>query len=566
MSRRNIWLVILAAVLTSSPALAQVPLPQPPPGMPPNIGPPRDTSQKTGTARIRGRVVAADTGQPLRKVQVRAMAPELRENRMTSTDADGHFELKELPAGRYNLTASKGSFVQLQYGQLRPFTPGKPIELRDGETIEKVDFALPRGGVVTGHVVDEFGDPVADVSVSLLRYQYTQGRRRLAPSGRPAMTNDIGEYRLFGLPPGQYYLSATLRNGQMMGADSDDRSGYAPTYYPGTPSAAEAQRITIGIGQALSEINVSLMPARTVRISGTALDSGGKPLGGGMILVTQADGSGFMTTMGGQIKPDGSFTISGIAPGEYTVRAQPTGGFGDSAESATVRITVGSEDITGLLLAAAKPVAVTGRIILPPGASFQTGTTRLIAGPADPNAMPFGPAANAKINDDLTFELRVGPGRTIVRLLGNTAGGWMTKSERLNGADVVDTGIDIRPGEDISGLEIEVTNQQSQVTGSVTNSRGQPVTDYSVIVFARDREKWTLPQTRYIRPGQPDQDGRFKVTGLPAGDYYAIALDYVDFGDMNDPEFLDRIKDRATAFTLDDGGTKVLDLKISSTT
>ena len=158
MSRRRISLVTLAAllslsrllsllgllsVLSASAALAQIP-PQPPPGLPPNAGPPRDTSPKTGTARIRGRVLAADTGQPLRKAQVRAFAPELRENRMTSTDADGKFELKELPAGRYTLSAGKGSFVQLQYGQLRPFSAGKPIELRDGETIEKVDFALPR--------------------------------------------------------------------------------------------------------------------------------------------------------------------------------------------------------------------------------------------------------------------------------------------------------------------------------------------------------------------------------------------------------------------------------------
>ena len=508
-------------------------------------------------------MVAADTGQPLRKAQVRASAPELRENRMTSTDADGRFELKELPAGRYNLTVSKGSFVQLQYGQLRPFTPGKPIELRDGETIEKVDFALPRGGIITGRVVDEYGEPVADVQVAPMRYQYAQGRRRLAPAARPGATNDIGEFRLFGLPPGQYYLSATLRGGGMMG-ESDDRSGYSPTYYPGTANAAEAQRLTIGVGQTLNDVNLALMPARTARISGFALDSTGKPLVGGFIMVMQSNGGFFMSSMGSQVKPDGSFTVSGVAPGEYTLRTQPMGGFGDAPEFATARVTVNSEDVDGVMLTVSKAVSLTGRITIPPGASFQPGSTRLTASPADPDTMMFGPGAGGKINDDLTFELKVPPGRTLVRLLGRTAGDWVTKSQRLNGVDVIDTGIEVRAGEDIAGLEIELTNQQSQITGSVTNSRGQPVKDYSVVVFARDREKWTLPQTRYIRPGQPDQEGRFKVTGLPAGEYYAIALDYVDFGEMNDPEFLDRIKDRATVFTLDDGGTKVLDLKISS--
>src|SRR5262249_5082205 len=160
-------------------------------------------------------------------------------------------DFKDLPAGRYQLNASKGSFVTLAYGQLRPFEQGKPIDIKDAQTLEKVDFALPRGSVITGRVVDEFGEPTADVQVMAMRYQFLQGRRRLTPAGRPNMTNDIGEFRIFALPPGQYYLSATLRNfNGPMDATTDDRSGYAPTYYPGTASVTEAQRITVAIGQA----------------------------------------------------------------------------------------------------------------------------------------------------------------------------------------------------------------------------------------------------------------------------------------------------------------------------
>ena len=108
-------------------------------------------------------------------------------------------------------------------------------------------------------------------------------------------------------------------------------------------------------------------------------------------------------------------------------------------------------------------------------------------------------------------------------------------------------------------LEIEITNQQSQVIGTVSNGRGEPVKDYSVVVFSRDRERWTFPQTRYVRPGQPDQDGRFKIMGLPAGDYYAVAVDSIEPGETSDPEFLDRVKDRATSFSLGDGGTMTYD-------
>src|SRR3954465_14104832 len=111
MSRVLSWLVTL--VLCSRVASAQPPMP---------AGPPRDNAQPkaVGTATIRGHVVAADTGQPLRKAQVRINSPELRENRLTSTDADGKYEFKDVVAGRYNVNASKGSYVSLQYGQVRP--------------------------------------------------------------------------------------------------------------------------------------------------------------------------------------------------------------------------------------------------------------------------------------------------------------------------------------------------------------------------------------------------------------------------------------------------------------
>ena len=154
-------------------------------------GPPRDNAQpaKAGTATLRGHVVAADSGQPLRKAQVRVFAPDLRENRMTTTEGDGKYEFKELPAGRYTVMAQKGSYVNLQYGQLRPFEPGKPLEVLGGQTLEKIDFALPKGGVMTGRILDEFGEPLADAQVAAQRYQNIGGRRRLVPAGRVATTD-----------------------------------------------------------------------------------------------------------------------------------------------------------------------------------------------------------------------------------------------------------------------------------------------------------------------------------------------------------------------------------------
>jgi hypothetical protein len=552
---------LVAILLWSSIASAQAP--QAPPGLPFPQAPSRDATN-TGTAVIRGHVFDAGSGRPLRKAQVRAFAPELRENRLATTDANGAYEIKDLAAGRYQLNASKGSFVQLQYGQSRPFEPGKPLEVANAQTIEKVDFSLPRGGIITGRILDEFGEPTSDVQVMAMRYQYFQGRRQLSPAGRTTMTNDIGEYRVFALPPGQYFLSATLRNFNGLEATSEDRSGYAPTYYPGSASVADAQRVTIGVGQTLSDINFALSPTRLARVMGTAVDSEGKPLVGGMIMMMQISGSLMMSTAGGQIRPDGSFSIANVSPGDYVLRALTnTGGLGSQAgEQVQANISVTGEDIIGLRLTGVKSSTVTGRILLPQvgtGAMSVAGL-QLVAVASTPQLL--SPSSTARVIDDSTFEMKVQPGSHLIRM--NTIGSFANtriKAVRLNGVDVTDTGFDSRPNEDLSGLEVELTTQLSDLSGFVSNARGESVKDYSIVVFPRDRQSWGFG-SRYLSGGRPDQDGKYRVRNLPAGDYYAIALEYVEQGAGTDPEFLDRIKDRATEFSMNDGETKTLSLKL----
>src|ERR1043165_7676079 len=103
-----------------------------------------------GTAVLRGHVFAADTGQPLRKAQVRIVAGEIRENRLATTDTEGRYEFKEVRAGRYTISASKGSYVGLSYGQQRPTDAPKPLQILDNQSVERVDLSLPRGGVMAG--------------------------------------------------------------------------------------------------------------------------------------------------------------------------------------------------------------------------------------------------------------------------------------------------------------------------------------------------------------------------------------------------------------------------------
>jgi protocatechuate 3,4-dioxygenase beta subunit len=555
------WVTFLAVVLSAFVAAAQTPPPIPGfPGQPP---PARDNSAVPATAIIRGHVFDASNGRPLRKVQVRAFSPEIRENRMAMTDNNGAYEIKNLAAARYQLTAQKGSFVTLQYGQTRPFQQGKPLELHNAQLLDKIDFSLPHGAVVTGRVVDEAGEALANVQVTAQRYQYINGRRQLNMSSF-GTTNDIGEYRLFGIPPGQYFVSATMRFFNFNDAASDDRSGYAPTYYGGSTNVNEAQRITLAVGQQLNDINIALSPTQLARISGTAVTSDGKPVVGGFLTLMQVFGPGgfISSSVGAQIKPDGSFTAAGVPPGDYIIRAQPQGPTsGTVPEQIQANVTVAGDDITDLHLIGVKPSSVTGRVVPPAGS--QPDFRELMILTVAKNPLPLG-GNSTRVNEDGTFELKAQPGVAYLRL--NPTGAFATtriKTVRLNGADVTDSGFEIRPNEDLRGFEIELTTQMASVTGAVTDARGNPSKDYTVLIFPRDRERWE-PTSRYLSVARPDQEGKYKAQYVLPGAYYAIALDYVEQGANTDPEFLERIKERSVEFEITDTETKGLDLKLTT--
>ena len=566
--KRTIAPAVAALLLGAASAFAQtattfstapgMPTQQPgQPGQPAN----NNSPPAPGTATVRGHVFAADSGQPLRKAQVRIVAGELRENRLATTDVDGRYEFKDVRPGRYTISANKGSYVGLSYGQQRPVDAPKPLQILDNQTVERLDFSLPRGSVIAGRIVDEFGEPMSDVQVAPQQYQSVQGQRRLVPSGRMASTDDMGEFRLFGIPPGQYYLSATWRNqSAMVNGGTQDRTAYAPMYFPGTDNPAQAQRITLAVGQEVTDLVMALKPMRATRVSGTVMTSDGRPMTG-MVMAMSAGGFGFNMGSSGPVRPDGTFNINGLAPGEYTLRAQSFGPGGQDAETAMVKITATGDDITDLRIVGAKPSTLSGRIVVDPAAAASLPPAlRIGPFPIEPGAMPMG-MRPTQMGEDGTFEMKSAPGKMRIMLMNQTAG-WTIRAVRLNGADITDSGVECKPNEEISGLEVELTNKVTTISGLVTNARGETMKEYTAIAFSQDREQWK-GVTRYQGSGRPDQVGRFKIT-LPPGDYYVVAVDKIDPGQSTDPEFLDAIRIKATSISIREGDTRTVDLKIAS--
>jgi len=530
------------------------------------VQPTTPMAQGSRAARMSGRVFAGDTGKPLRGAVVniidsRAANPTERQGRWVATDANGRWEFSDLAPGRYTVVVTKSGYLKIEYGQQRPFERGRPVELTAGQVLDKVDLTLPRGSAITGRIFDEFGDPVAAVMVRALRHRYVDGRRQLTPlsegievlaNGGGDITDDLGQFRIYGLAPGDYYVSAVFSpSGEAAG-----RADYLPTYYPGTASPTEARRITVRLGEEADNINVNLVIASFASVSGRVLNSLNAPVKASLQLST-ADPSG-LTVGPATAAVDGTFAFRHVPPGEYRLRVYGAQSSSGVAEFASFPVVVGDDDVAGIVVITSAGATASGRVVFEDG---EKPDTRLFVRTAA--TVPGATFSNTSVgvNPDMSFSTSGLTERQTFRL-GAVPDGWFLKSVTHRGVDITDSGYEFKPGERVSGIQILLTRRATTLTGVAQGERGEPTGDYSVVAFSSDRGKWGY-LTRFVRSARPDQDGRFTIRGLPPDDYLVVAVEYLESGQEFDPDQLRGWEASATKVSLVEGGTQSVSLKLA---
>jgi len=404
--------------------------------------------------------------------------------------------------------------------------------------------------------------------VNAMRSRFVNGGRRLVPSGS-AQTDDLGAFRIFGLAPGDYFVAGSLRSQSMMmmppGASTvTSVEGYAPTYYPGTPNAGEAQRVTVKVGAETTGVAFSLAATRLVRISGRVVSASGDPALRVFLMANLVDRNTVMGMAGfnnAMTRADGTFQLNGLAPGTYNVVARPQGMPAAGSEFGEVRVTVGAEDVDDVLIvtgrgATARGMVTTDDNTAPP---FKPQLVSLFARPFEPDVMSFG-NSDSRVNDDWSFEMSGLSDRRVLMVNVQENPDWMLKSITLNGVDVTDSPLDFVPGQVVEGLHVVLTRKRTELSGNILDTNSRPDTDATVIAFAQDAKRWTAG-SRFIRTARTNQDGRYNLRGLPPEDYYVVAIRDIEPGEWQDPEVLESLREVAVRVTFNEGETKVQDLK-----
>src|SRR5579871_375598 len=555
---------------------------------------------------VRGHVYGNDTGAGLKRADVTLQATGRFQPQGTTSDAQGGFEFRNVEPGDYTLSCSKTGYVGSSYGARSSNAPPARITVKDGQEVRDIDCRMQRGGVITGVVTNDEGEPVVYANVQVMIKTYRRGHPTLQASAGNGNTDDRGRYRIFGLSPGRYYVQASRRGS---GPTNSRETAYGNVIYPTATRLQDAQAIQLLPGAEMGGIDMVLRTLSTFSISGRVMDSqSGRMLSSGNINAMAED---FMMMGGGnsgsQIKQDGSFQLKGLLPGHYRLTIQQgfggPGGFGPAGRGGpggpnaqgrggqaaprpfTKEVELQSSNIDNLTIVITPGSTIRGKLEAEGGAV--PDNSRVTLTPRNDQVGFRGPGmtGQAQVNPDGTFEIadvqpgtydlqvlsRVGNGSPAANINyggglnlggGNGNGGFFLSALSAGGSDILDTGIVVPEGGAAVQIAATIDFASGTVTGHALNEDGNPMGGVPVVLISSDPKKRLMD--RYFKSTFADSSGNYTLKGVIPGSYIAVVWPESDPYQVQDPDLLTQLEKHATRVSVDRGGTASQDLKLTS--
>ena len=545
---------------------------------------------------IDGTVVSTDEPpRPIRNATVEITGHGIVE-RVLTNDA-GEFRFSNLAPDRYVVAAAKAAYLRTQYGAKEIGGAGTPIVLTAASPV-RLTIPLARGSVLTG-VIRQYGRPLPEVVVTAK-----------ASDGidHAAWTNHEGEFRVYGLPPGDYVLDAKppigFRPGDIAAiplksdvvdavlaklpaavAGKDFSSlplitrdwnlvkpvgvnGYAPVYFPGTLDRGQAVAVKLGLADERGGLDFDLILGGTARIRGQVVGPDGTLPTTATVTAMGAGGS-YSTSANG-----GTFETPGVPPGHYTLEARTIEGWGPGGapDLSLVKLTwwaladvdVAGSGVDGVVLTLQPPMTFSGRVILQ-GAQTTVGVgTRVTlrrAGRENDALLTVSSVADARGAFQVTG---IGPGPYTLEVSGGAVGAdplWF-RSAIVGGRDLLDSPLEFgTTTKSLADVAITLTNRHTTVSGTLRGVSGQTASGYHIVLFSTAANDWH-PSSRRVVATRPADDGSFAFRDVPPGDYYVAALSTRP-ADWRTPTFLSSIVSSAVRLTLQEGGRVTQDLRLA---
>lgn len=525
-----------------------------------------------GNCSVSGRVIGAADGVPLRSARVALIQANERRHPLvyaTTTDNEGHFEIKQIESGRYEFFASHIGYLEQHYqAKTADADEGTVLSLTSGQDVNDAMFRLIRAGVITGKVVDDTGEPMMNVSVSVLHKPSDEEREQEGPRAKKlemtsvstVATDDRGEYRIYGLKPGEYFVKAVETGEGVMffGQAQDDLdamvlrelgSQYAPVFYPGVLQMDQAQAVTLSAGEA-AQADLAMRRMKMVEVAGRVIGPDGVPAVRAYVRLSQPGVADWGGELGGGTDSKGEFSIKGVAPGSYYINAGTRDK--DKYYSARQKIEVGEARIEGLVLNLGGGATIHGRMRTASGAAPSVGRTMIRLQPSAEEG--DSTSAGGEVSKDSSFELSGVADGGFALVVYGLEPGWFVKSAHLGNEDVLQNGVQVENGAAKGFLDIVISSDGAQIEGTITDSdKSQPLT--GVQVKARVDPPSDYNYSRF-RATTTDQNGHFVLKDIPPGKYKVSAKMPSSGGSTS------AIKSDPVTINLDEREHRALDIKL----